>query len=86
MKDVLASLPGFGIKSSRRRSHKKLSIAAQLEAGQVDLQSPTSILVDTSLRVLLNRHTYQGLPPLYQKKLSQLLPSVDRQVKIIFFS
>ncbi|KAJ8687356.1 hypothetical protein QAD02_023150 [Eretmocerus hayati] len=79
MKEVLASLPGFSIKSSRRRSIKKLSVAAQLEAGLVDLESPASILANTSLRALLNRHTFQGLPPLYQRKLAQLLPAVDRQ-------
>ncbi|XP_011505775.1 PREDICTED: putative Polycomb group protein ASXL3 [Ceratosolen solmsi marchali] len=79
MKEVLASLPGFSIKSNRRRSTKRLSVAAQLEAGLVDLESPASILANTSLRALLNRHTFQGLPPLYQRKLAQLLPVVDRQ-------
>ena len=80
MKEVLASLPGFSSRCSRRRSVKKLSVAAQLEAGLVDLESPASILTNTSLRALLNRHTFQGLPPLYQRKLGQLLPTVDRQV------
>ncbi|XP_074103481.1 transcriptional regulator additional sex combs isoform X2 [Cotesia typhae] len=79
MREVLASLPGFSLKSSRRRSTKRLSAAAQLEAGLVDLESPASILASTSLRALLNRHTFQGLPPLYQRKLAQLLPAVDRQ-------
>lgn len=80
MEDVLSSLPGFGIKSNKRRSIKRLSVAAQLEAGLVDLESPASILAYTSLRALLNRHTFQGLPLLYQRKLAQLLPAVDRQV------
>ncbi|XP_046735825.1 polycomb protein Asx isoform X2 [Diprion similis] len=79
MREVLASLPGFSLKSSRRRSTKRLSAAAQLEAGLVDLESPASILASTSLRALLNRYTFQGLPPLYQRKLAQLLPAVDRQ-------
>ncbi|XP_012274048.1 putative Polycomb group protein ASXL3 isoform X2 [Orussus abietinus] len=79
MREVLASLPGFSLKSGRRRSTKRLSAAAQLEAGLVDLESPASILASTSLRALLNRHTFQGLPPLYQRKLAQLLPAVDRQ-------
>lgn len=82
MREVLASLPGFSVKSGRRRSTKRLSTAAQLEAGLVDLESPASILASTSLRALLNRHTFQGLPPLYQRKLAQLLPAVDRQVRI----
>ncbi|XP_043273151.1 polycomb protein Asx isoform X2 [Venturia canescens] len=79
MREVLASLPGFSLKSGRRRSTKRLSAAAQLEAGLVDLETPASILASTSLRALLNRHTFQGLPPLYQRKLAQLLPAVDRQ-------
>ncbi|XP_070157802.1 polycomb group protein Asx isoform X3 [Polyergus mexicanus] len=79
MREVLASLPGFSLKSGRRRSTKRLSATAQLEAGLVDLESPASILANTSLRALLNRHTFQGLPPLYQRKLAQLLPAVDRQ-------
>ncbi|XP_035722839.1 uncharacterized protein LOC118441911 isoform X1 [Vespa mandarinia] len=79
MREVLASLPGFSLKSGRRRSTKRLSATAQLEAGLVDLESPASILASTSLRALLNRHTFQGLPPLYQRKLAQLLPAVDRQ-------
>lgn len=85
MREVLASLPGFSLKSSRRRSTKRLSATAQLEAGLVDLESPASILASTSLRALLNRHTFQGLPPLYQRKLAQLLPAVDRQVCFIIF-
>ncbi|CAL7952075.1 unnamed protein product [Xylocopa violacea] len=79
MREVLASLPGFTLKPGRRRSTKRLSATAQLEAGLVDLESPASILASTSLRALLNRHTFQGLPPLYQRKLAQLLPAVDRQ-------
>uniref|UniRef100_A0ABD2WCY4 DEUBAD domain-containing protein n=1 Tax=Trichogramma kaykai TaxID=54128 RepID=A0ABD2WCY4_9HYME len=79
MKDILASIPGFEPKLNRRRSIKKLSIAEQLEAGHIDLESPSSILIGTSLKIVLNRHTFQALPPLYQKKLVQLLPAVDRQ-------
>lgn len=82
MREVLASLPGFSLKPGRRRSTKRLSATAQLEAGLVDLESPASILASTSLRALLNRHTFQGLPPLYQRKLAQLLPAVDRQVML----
>lgn len=79
MKDVLASLPGFSSRYNRKRSTKRLSLAAQLKAGLIDLESPASILTSTSLRMLLNRHTFQGLPSLYQRKLAQLLPLVDRQ-------
>ncbi|KRT79084.1 hypothetical protein AMK59_8809 [Oryctes borbonicus] len=82
MKEVLASIPGFNMKQ-RKRSNKKLSTAAQLEQtkeGCIDLETPDSILVNISLRALLNKYTFSILPPLYQQKLVQLLPSVDRQV------
>lgn len=82
MREVLASIPGFSIKP-RRRSNKKLSTAAQLEQtkeGCIDLETPDSILVNTNLRALLNKYTFAALPPLYQNKLVQLLPSVDRQI------
>lgn len=81
MREVLASIPGFSVKPPRRRSNKKLSAAAQLEQtkeGCIDLETPDSILVSTNLRSLLNKHTFSSLPPLYQYKLMQLLPSVDR--------
>ncbi|VEN51386.1 unnamed protein product, partial [Callosobruchus maculatus] len=65
----------------RRRTGKKLSTAAQLEQtkeGRIDLETPDSILVNTNLRHLLNKATFAALPLLYQNKLVQLLPSVDR--------
>lgn len=80
MREVLASIPGFNIKPSRR-SKKKMSTAAQLaqtHEGCIDLETPDSILVGTNLRALLNINTFSILPPLYQHKLIQLLPSVDR--------
>lgn len=58
-----------------------MSTAAQLEQtreGCIDLETPDSILVDANLRALLNKHTFSILPPLYQYKLIQLLPPVDR--------
>ncbi|XP_055705740.1 polycomb protein Asx isoform X2 [Phlebotomus papatasi] len=79
MKEVLASIPGFSVKPRRR--NKKMSTAAQLEQtreGCIDLETPDSILVGTNLRALLNKHTFSTLPELYQHKLVQLLPSVDR--------
>lgn len=82
MREVLASIPGFNMKP-RKRSNKKLSTAAQLEQtkeGCIDLETPDSILVNTNLRALLNKYTFASLPPLYQNKLVQLLPSVDRQI------
>lgn len=80
MREVLASIPGFNLKT-RRRSTKKMSTAAQIaqtHEGCIDLETPDSILVGTNLRALLNINTFSMLPPLYQYKLIQLLPSVDR--------
>lgn len=80
MREVLASIPGFCMKP-RKRSGKKLSTAAQLQQtreGCIDLETPDSILVNTNIRALLNKHTFSLLPPLYQYKLGQLLPSMDR--------
>lgn len=80
MREVLASIPGFCLKP-RKRSGKKLSTAAQLQQtreGCIDLETPDSILVNTNIRALLNKHTFSLLPSLYQYKLGQLLPSVDR--------
>lgn len=82
MREVLASIPGFSVKP-RRRTNKKLSTAAQIEQtreGCIDLETPDSILVSFNLRDLLNKDTFSALPPLYQYKLVQLLPSVDRPV------
>lgn len=80
MREVLASIPGFTMKP-RKRTGKKLSTAAQLEQtkeGCIDLETPDSILVNTNLRHLLNKATFAALPVLYQNKLVQLLPSVDK--------
>lgn len=83
MREVLASIPGFSIKAPKKRNNKKLSAAVQLEQtkeGCIDLETPDSILVNTNLRSLLNKYTFSLLPPLYQHKLVQLLPNVDRQM------
>ncbi|XP_076270950.1 transcriptional regulator additional sex combs isoform X2 [Rhynchophorus ferrugineus] len=82
MREVLASIPGFNMKP-RKRTNKKLSTAAQLEQtkeGCIDLETPDSILVNTNLRLLLNKGTFASLPLLYQNKLVQLLPLVDQQL------
>ncbi|XP_046385851.1 polycomb protein Asx isoform X2 [Ischnura elegans] len=89
MREVLASIPGFSIKGPggagsggrKRTSKRRLSTAAQIEQtkeGCIDLETPGSILVHTNLRSLLNRNTFTSLPVLYQSKLLQLLPDVDR--------
>lgn len=78
--ELLAELPNFNVKP-KRRTNKKLSTAAQIEQtreGCIDLETPDSILVSFNLRDLLNKDTFNALPTLYQLKLIQSLPDVDR--------
>ncbi|CAG7637940.1 unnamed protein product [Allacma fusca] len=81
MKEVLASIPGFGAGRPRKRHNRKLSTAEQLEQtkkdGCIDLETPGSVLTQVNLRAILNKHTFSVLPSLYQFKLLQLLPEVD---------
>ncbi|KAM4723755.1 putative Polycomb group protein ASXL2 [Anableps anableps] len=60
--------------------------SGRLSAGQIkrtkckiDVETPDSILVNTNLRALINKHTFSVLPPDCQQKLVKLLPEVDRQ-------
>ncbi|XP_036006495.1 putative Polycomb group protein ASXL2 isoform X2 [Fundulus heteroclitus] len=46
---------------------------------KIDVETPDSILVNTNLRALINKHTFSVLPPDCQQKLVKLLPEVDRQ-------
>lgn len=84
MLEVLSSIPGFSfVKPRKRPGSKRLSAAAQLKQakaeGCVDLETPDSVLAQISLRSLLNKQTFSMLPRLYQHKLVQLLPQVDRE-------
>ncbi|NXU33540.1 ASX protein, partial [Drymodes brunneopygia] len=47
---------------------------------EIDVETPESILVNTNLRALINKHTFSLLPPECQQRLLLLLPDVDRQV------
>jgi additional sex combs-like protein len=80
MQEVLASIPGFNLKH-RKKTARKLSAAAQLEQtkeGLIDLETPDSIFAVLNLSKLLTQETLAQLPLLYQQKLLQLLPEVDR--------
>ncbi|WAR24310.1 ASX-like protein [Mya arenaria] len=82
LREMLAGIPGFSMKP-RKRTNKKLSHAAQIAQtleGCIDLETPDSILVNTNLKGLLNKHTFSTLPSSYQYKLIQLLPECDRIV------
>ncbi|KAM9708201.1 putative Polycomb group protein ASXL2 isoform 2-T2 [Menidia menidia] len=60
--------------------------SGRLSAGQIkrtkckiDVETPDSILVNTNLRALINKHTFSVLPSDCQQRLLKLLPEVDRQ-------
>lgn len=60
--------------------------SSRLSAGQIkrtkcniDVETPDSILVNTNLRAIINKHTFSVLPPECQQRLLKLLPEVDRQ-------
>ncbi|KAG8196673.1 hypothetical protein JTE90_006582 [Oedothorax gibbosus] len=82
MRELLASIPGLSFKP-RKRSNRKLSTAAQIaqtKKGCINIETPDSILVNTNLRALLNKHTFASLPSVYQYRLVQLLPQADRMI------
>ncbi|GIY88150.1 hypothetical protein CDAR_191181 [Caerostris darwini] len=82
MRELLASIPGLSFKP-RKRSNRKLSTAAQIaqtKKGCINIETPDSILVNTNLRALLNKHTFASLPAVYQYRLVQLLPQADRMI------
>ncbi|XP_078507907.1 polycomb group protein ASXL1 isoform X2 [Lissotriton helveticus] len=54
--------------------------AKRNRAGEIDCETPGSILVNTNLRALINLRTFNALPHHFQQKLLALLPEVDRQV------
>uniref|UniRef100_A0A673CVY5 ASXL transcriptional regulator 2 n=1 Tax=Sphaeramia orbicularis TaxID=375764 RepID=A0A673CVY5_9TELE len=60
--------------------------SGRLNAGQlkrtkckIDVETPDSILVNTNLRAIINKHTFSVLPPDCQQRLLELLPEVDQQ-------
>lgn len=54
------------------------------KAEDIDIETPGSILVNTNLRALINKHTFASLPQHFQQYLLLLLPEVDRQVSRSF--
>ena len=81
MKEVLTSIPGFQHRKLKMNKNiKKLSCSQmiqQTKEGNVNIESPESILGQVNLRTLLNKGTFCRLPPLYQFKLMQLLPQTE---------
>lgn len=83
MREMLAGIPGISMKPRKSRN-RKLSHAAQIaqtKEGCIDLETPDSILVNTNLRALFSRSTFNLLPVHYEHKLLQLLPECDRVIE-----
>lgn len=49
---------------------------------EIDVETPDSILVNTNLRALINKHTFSMLPTDCQQKLLKMLPEVDQQASM----
>ncbi|KAI7804832.1 putative Polycomb group protein ASXL2 [Triplophysa rosa] len=49
---------------------------------EIDVETPDSILVNTNLRALINKHTFSLLPTECQQKLLKMLPEVDQQASM----
>ncbi|CDQ97560.1 unnamed protein product [Oncorhynchus mykiss] len=85
MADTIAtktdSCPASGTrKMSQRSSRLSARQLKRTKCAEIDVETPDSILVNTNLRALINKHTFSVLPTECQQKLLTLLPEVDQQV------
>ncbi|XP_066170647.1 putative Polycomb group protein ASXL2 isoform X1 [Sylvia atricapilla] len=74
------SLPGLAKKPFPRSDRLHARQLKRARCAEIDVETPDSILVNTNLRALINKHTFSLLPPEGQQRLLLLLPDVDRQV------
>ncbi|XP_014116775.1 PREDICTED: putative Polycomb group protein ASXL2 isoform X1 [Pseudopodoces humilis] len=74
------SLPGLGKKPFPRSDRLHARQLKRARCADIDVETPDSILVNTNLRALINKHTFSLLPAECQQRLLLLLPDVDRQV------
>uniref|UniRef100_UPI00358E97BD putative Polycomb group protein ASXL2 isoform X2 n=1 Tax=Myxine glutinosa TaxID=7769 RepID=UPI00358E97BD len=74
--------PAVGLTRKPRQRTRRLSSGQLRHAreGDIDVETPDSILVNTNLRALINKHTLSVLPFGTQCQLLALLPEVDRQI------
>uniref|UniRef100_A0AAZ3PGA2 Polycomb group protein ASXL2 n=1 Tax=Oncorhynchus tshawytscha TaxID=74940 RepID=A0AAZ3PGA2_ONCTS len=74
------SCPASGTrKMSQRSSRLSARQLKRTKCAEIDVETPDSILVNTNLRALINKHTFSVLPTECQQKLLTLLPEVDQQ-------
>ncbi|XP_048386955.1 putative Polycomb group protein ASXL2 isoform X2 [Stegostoma tigrinum] len=74
------ALQGLGRKPSQRSDRLNARQLKRTKATDIDVETPDSILVNTNLRALINKHTFSVFPGDFQQRLLLLLPEVDRQV------
>ncbi|XP_051880613.1 putative Polycomb group protein ASXL2 isoform X3 [Pristis pectinata] len=74
------ALSGLGRKPSQRSERLNARQLKRTKAMDIDVETPDSILVNTNLRALINKHTFSVFPGDFQQRLLLLLPEVDRQV------
>ncbi|NWT76885.1 ASX protein, partial [Prunella himalayana] len=74
------SLPGLPKKPFPRSDRLHARQLKRARCAEIDVETPDSILVNTNLRALINKHTFSALPAEGQQRLLLLLPDVDRQV------
>ncbi|XP_064411604.1 putative Polycomb group protein ASXL2 isoform X2 [Latimeria chalumnae] len=76
--DPAASEPGK--KASQRSDRLNARQLKRTKCAEIDVETPESILVNTNLRALINKHTFSLLSAECQQRLLLLLPEVDRQM------
>nr|XP_033792354.1 putative Polycomb group protein ASXL2 isoform X2 [Geotrypetes seraphini]XP_033792355.1 putative Polycomb group protein ASXL2 isoform X2 [Geotrypetes seraphini]XP_033792356.1 putative Polycomb group protein ASXL2 isoform X2 [Geotrypetes seraphini]XP_033792357.1 putative Polycomb group protein ASXL2 isoform X2 [Geotrypetes seraphini]XP_033792358.1 putative Polycomb group protein ASXL2 isoform X2 [Geotrypetes seraphini] len=74
--NILSSL---GKKASQHSDKLQAKQLKKTKCAEIDVETPDSILVNTNLRALINKHTFSLLPGDCQQRLLLLLPEVDRQ-------
>uniref|UniRef100_UPI00398EA5B5 putative Polycomb group protein ASXL3 n=1 Tax=Pristiophorus japonicus TaxID=55135 RepID=UPI00398EA5B5 len=83
LKEGPRSSPSLVKTTDQQLKRLKRSCSGQLKrtrGEEIDVETPGSILVNTNLRALINKHTFASLPHHFQQQLLILLPEVDRQV------
>ncbi|XP_078254654.1 putative Polycomb group protein ASXL3 isoform X2 [Rhinoraja longicauda] len=83
LKEGSTSSPSPIKTSDQHLKRLKRSSSGQLKrtrGEEIDVETPGSILVNTNLRALINKHTFASLPHHFQQQLLILLPEVDRQI------
>ncbi|XP_051878555.1 putative Polycomb group protein ASXL3 [Pristis pectinata] len=83
LKEGPRSSPSLIKTSDQHLKRLKRSSSGQLKRTRgedIDVETPGSILVNTNLRALINKHTFASLPHHFQQQLLILLPEVDRQI------